>query len=595
MESQSNISKPPFVFTYWNPFDKDAPGLGQSFLNYVKDTSLVEYGAKLIGSNSQRSSEDFINAISNVKDDLVDVLEEEFRFLDQRLSRIEQGIINSNLLLENIIELLKLPDSEKQRQRHIELGIKFSNQSLKDSDISVDAVNEFEAALKLMPQDWFVLQQLGMLLLYSEKFQDVKRAKDCFLRSAKYASVDTLESSFMINVEYKRRYSLPYFDSDIQDTYDEDKLLESIDNDMPLKDFVQECYLNAALASYILTDYNEAVQYSKKALEVSSNNPKAQFFYSKYLARNGNSSDAILNLKRLIQQFPYMVEPISVDQDLKNLEEIGIMVANLSNTIPARLKTIKEKLQEAKSLIKNENIFKIIRELNEPIKIAKFYMLLEEPLNTLDKNRAISNKNALSDIDSLFPEAARLIVQHQQGSTSLIQRKLKLSYGRAGRLIDQLEAAGIVGEFDGSAARKVLIEDPMRLETLLDSLNGNFKSNLTLTSTSNGWFVVKDLETNWSQIKEILDATSRKETISKINSLKAKNTDLQESLKIKYKELSSSKEVLKQLGGFQLFRSSSDKNEQIKKQEGIIESLIAQIRNITNEMKKIEDEMNQIK
>jgi S-DNA-T family DNA segregation ATPase FtsK/SpoIIIE len=76
----------------------------------------------------------------------------------------------------------------------------------------------------------------------------------------------------------------------------------------------------------------------------------------------------------------------------------------------------------------------------------------------------------LSERDSMFEEAAKLIVQHQQGSTSLIQRKLKLGYNRAGRLIDQLEAAGIVGPFEGSKAREVLISDMMSLEQLLNAL-----------------------------------------------------------------------------------------------------------------------------
>jgi S-DNA-T family DNA segregation ATPase FtsK/SpoIIIE len=76
----------------------------------------------------------------------------------------------------------------------------------------------------------------------------------------------------------------------------------------------------------------------------------------------------------------------------------------------------------------------------------------------------------LSDRDVLFEDAARLIVGHQQGSTSLIQRKMKLGYNRAGRLIDQLEAAGIVGPFEGSKAREVLIKDEMSLEQLLNSL-----------------------------------------------------------------------------------------------------------------------------
>ena len=76
----------------------------------------------------------------------------------------------------------------------------------------------------------------------------------------------------------------------------------------------------------------------------------------------------------------------------------------------------------------------------------------------------------LADRDALFDEAARLIVLHQQGSTSLIQRKLKLGYNRAGRLIDQLEAAGIVGSFEGSKAREVLISDEYSLEQLLKDL-----------------------------------------------------------------------------------------------------------------------------
>ena len=76
-----------------------------------------------------------------------------------------------------------------------------------------------------------------------------------------------------------------------------------------------------------------------------------------------------------------------------------------------------------------------------------------------------------NDRDSLFEDAARLIVMHQQGSTSLIQRKLKLGYNRAGRLIDQLEAAGIVGPFEGSKAREVLLPDDYALEQFLDNMN----------------------------------------------------------------------------------------------------------------------------
>jgi S-DNA-T family DNA segregation ATPase FtsK/SpoIIIE len=75
-----------------------------------------------------------------------------------------------------------------------------------------------------------------------------------------------------------------------------------------------------------------------------------------------------------------------------------------------------------------------------------------------------------NDRDPMFEDAARLIVLHQQGSTSLIQRKLKLGYNRAGRIIDQLEAAGIVGAFEGSKAREVLYPDEYSLERYLEEL-----------------------------------------------------------------------------------------------------------------------------
>ena len=95
------------------------------------------------------------------------------------------------------------------------------------------------------------------------------------------------------------------------------------------------------------------------------------------------------------------------------------------------------------------------------------YMLPEY----LGEENSSSGTIDLSDKDAMFDDAARLIVSHQQGSTSLIQRKMKLGYNRAGRIIDQLEAAGIVGPFEGSKAREVLISDEYSLEQKLTELN----------------------------------------------------------------------------------------------------------------------------
>ncbi|MBL1212305.1 MAG: DNA translocase FtsK [Ignavibacteriae bacterium] len=78
--------------------------------------------------------------------------------------------------------------------------------------------------------------------------------------------------------------------------------------------------------------------------------------------------------------------------------------------------------------------------------------------------------NFLADVDPEFEEAARVIVRHQQGSVSLLQRRLSLGYARAARIVDQLEQAGIVGASMGSKAREVLVENEEQLETILRSL-----------------------------------------------------------------------------------------------------------------------------
>jgi S-DNA-T family DNA segregation ATPase FtsK/SpoIIIE len=89
----------------------------------------------------------------------------------------------------------------------------------------------------------------------------------------------------------------------------------------------------------------------------------------------------------------------------------------------------------------------------------------------IDENGEGSGKGDLdpSERDSLFNEAAQIVVSTQQGSASLLQRRLKLGYNRAGRIIDQLEAAGIIGPFEGSKAREVKIKDMLSLEQFLNN------------------------------------------------------------------------------------------------------------------------------
>ena len=95
---------------------------------------------------------------------------------------------------------------------------------------------------------------------------------------------------------------------------------------------------------------------------------------------------------------------------------------------------------------------------------SEAYILPESDDDTLTKI-----EDNIDDRDPLFGDAAEIVVTAQQGSASLLQRKMKLGYNRAGRIIDQLEAAGIVGPFEGSKARSVLVKDLIELKELLDN------------------------------------------------------------------------------------------------------------------------------
>ncbi len=91
-------------------------------------------------------------------------------------------------------------------------------------------------------------------------------------------------------------------------------------------------------------------------------------------------------------------------------------------------------------------------------------------LPSMVEKKQTAKDKVLAEYDEMFEDAARVIVQHQQGSVSLLQRRLKLGYSRAARIMDQLEEAGIVGPPDGSKAREVLVENEEQLETIFRSL-----------------------------------------------------------------------------------------------------------------------------
>ncbi|KAB2925356.1 MAG: DNA translocase FtsK [Bacteroidetes bacterium] len=111
-----------------------------------------------------------------------------------------------------------------------------------------------------------------------------------------------------------------------------------------------------------------------------------------------------------------------------------------------------------------------VEELVQHIGKQKGYSRMYELPSALEKKKG-NGAGGAGDRDDMFDEAARIIVRHQQGSVSLLQRRLSVGYSRAARLVDQLEEAGVVGPFDGSKAREVLIETEEQLEILLKNMD----------------------------------------------------------------------------------------------------------------------------
>ena len=110
-----------------------------------------------------------------------------------------------------------------------------------------------------------------------------------------------------------------------------------------------------------------------------------------------------------------------------------------------------------------------INKITDFIGSQKAYATAHELPEYIGEENSSSLDNNIEDRDVLFKDAAEIIVMAQQGSASLLQRKMKLGYNRAGRIIDQLEAAGIVGPFEGSKAREVLIPDIASLNAFLEN------------------------------------------------------------------------------------------------------------------------------
>lgn len=227
--------QPSFVLGYWRPWNKNADA-SASYLDYIRDVSLAGYTANTVGRYIAQASQEHVRAINSLSNSLgmgfgqlaeglakideatsgvssaIRAVENKLASIDGTLLAIEGNLafLNrnvdllieqqrlSNLLLRNITALLRVPESEKERQRSIELGIKFFINARKDPDLYTDALEMLLKAEELMQQDYFVLHRVGCIYLHVDKHVDVAKALHYFTRAGKYAAVESEPQAFQL-------------------------------------------------------------------------------------------------------------------------------------------------------------------------------------------------------------------------------------------------------------------------------------------------------------------------------------------------------------------------------------------------------------
>ena len=309
------VTTPPFLFTYWNQFEKDS--LAGSWFSYVKNTSLAKYTADSVGRYIQQASADQISAIDSTGRricgalysgfaDLQEGLEKvtkELQGVNQRLDLVLDEARTSNLLQENMAELLRIPDSQKQRQHHIEMALKFLKNALKDEDLYQDALRELLEAEKLMPSDYFILHRIGMIYLYVPALGNLEKALDYFARAGKYALVESHPDAARLSNILNKKVTKLFADQ-----------AEAASADLSV--LAAESYFQGATTLYALSRFDEAAKIAEKAVKCQPNEAKYHFFFAKYLTRSGNSEAAVSQLEKATELVPEMALAAIGDFDL---------------------------------------------------------------------------------------------------------------------------------------------------------------------------------------------------------------------------------------------------------------------------------------
>ena len=531
------MAQPPFLLTYYNPFSDVVKknGLVGSYIDYVKNTSLAKYSADVVGSYIEEASARQLAATASVGRAICGELYDGFSSLqaqlkrldlhqaqqlgevsrgigqisselqrvfgvlegvNQRLELVRDEIKTSNVLLENIGELLRIPDSQKQRQHHIEMALKFLKNAGKDQDLYQDALQDLLDAEKLKRDDFFVLHRIGMIYLYATDLINLEKALDYFTRAAKYAAIesdpDAARLSNVLNQRVNKKFAdqahrLPDKESDITTGSFEDSI----------STLAAESYFQAGTALYALSRFEEASRMAQKAATRKTLEAKYLFFFAKYLTRLGRVDQAIPQLQKAIELVPEMSLATIGDFDLNREQTVLDLLESLNNDANLKLNNGIERLNEWLKVTNDAGGFQWIVNAKEGLQKSSY-----------PTRQALLLK--LAEYDAVMPTVVKIVDSFNksfigQGTVKTqVALEIKSSKEEA-RLLDHIILLGSTGIGKAALARviaeithnSIIALDAAQIRTQSDLLN-IFLLTLGETDASDGKIILLE---NVEQLK----------------------------------------------------------------------------------------------
>jgi hypothetical protein len=290
--------------------------------------------------------------------------------LDWRLSMLIEEQRLTNQLLGHIAQLLRIPDSQKQRVYYIEQGLKYLKNAYLEgisSPFFIDAMEGFLEAEKIEKRDYITLNRIGQIYLYSQKYLNIPLAQEYFLKSAREAMVEanaggtTVSNHFMPSGNKALIYS-----------------------QNPFKTAQAEAYLYASRTCYLQQKYSEAIELAGKSYQLIPEFVEAGFEQAKYLAANNQEGEAAQVLETVINKDRlYSIKTLN-DKDLSSKLQILKLLERFQQTV---ISISNRELQECKNFLHSN---------------SKASNVINEIQNNVSKNSFLSGMKALDLLNANY-------------------------------------------------------------------------------------------------------------------------------------------------------------------------------------------------